>query len=215
MTTRLTIKGKVLRIINKSSTYAGFHTDAHVNDVIQDAIDHIASQSFMAGEGWFKTIGYLDTVALVPTVTLPDGCVVIDDIRYKVNNTYISIPFGDGDNVPQDASGTALQQYPTYVRLVGNTLYFNPLPSEVGTSYIQIEYYGFPTELVADGTSLSAQFDRSMERYITWRAASQLMAMAGRPNRDWERYENEWLFNVQQVLAKRTRQTMYVGNFDG
>lgn len=215
MTTRATIKAKVLRIINKSSSYSGFHTDDHVNDCIQDAIDHITSQSFMAGEGWFKTIGYLDTVALTATVALPTGCVVIDDVRYLVNNTYVSIPFIDGDNVPQDASGTALQQYPTSVRLVGTNLYFNPLPSEVGTSYIQIEYYGFPAELVNDASSLSAQLDRSMERYITWRSASQLMAMAGRPNRDWERYENEWLFNVQQVLAKRTRQTMYVGNFDG
>jgi hypothetical protein len=183
--------------------------------VIQDAIDHITSQSFMAGEGWFKVVGLVAMPAAGNTAALPTDCAIIDDVRYLINDMYVSIPFTDGDGQPQQASSGTVTQFPQSVRLVGTNLYFNPPPSETGADRIQIEYYAYPTELALDASVLSPQLDRSMERYITWRAASQLMAMAGRPNRDWERYENEWLFNVQQILAKRVRQRSYIGEFDG
>jgi hypothetical protein len=215
MTTRATIKAKVLRIINKTAGYAGFHTDDHVNDVIQDAIDHIVSQSFMAGEGWFKVIGLVAMPAAGNTAALPTGCAIIEDIRYLVNDTYVPILIRDGDGMPQQAATGTTTSFPGYVRIVGTDMYFDPPPTETGADRIQIEYYAYPAELANDASVISAQLDRSMERYLTWRAASQLMAMAGKPNREWERYENEWAFNVQQILSKRVRQRTYIGEFDG
>lgn len=213
MTTRLQIKQKIRLLINKSASYSGFHTDTHINDAIQDCIDHVVSQSFMAGEGWFKTIS-LVAMPAGNTAALPTGAIVIDDIRYLVGTTYIPIPIGDGDGVPQQSAAGTATQFPGYVRLVGRNMYFNPPPAEIGADRIQVEYYGFPVDLAADGDSLSANLDRSMENYIKWRSASQLMSIAGRPQPDWERYENEWLFNVQQLLSKRVRQRSYIKEFD-
>jgi hypothetical protein len=214
MTTRLQIKNKIRLLINKSASYSGFHTDAHINDAIQDCIDHVISMSFHEGEGWFKTIGLLAMPA-GNTVALPAAAIVIDDIRYKINDTYVSIPIGDGDGIPQQAASGTITQFPSYVRLVGRNLYFNPPPAEIGADMIQLEYYGFPVDLAADGDSIAPALDRSMENYIKWRAAAQLMSVAGRPQADWERYENEWLFNVKQILSKRTRQRAYIKEFDG
>jgi hypothetical protein len=214
MTTRLQIKNKIRLLINKSASYSGFHTDAHINDAIQDAIDHVVSMSFMAGEGWFKTIGLVNMPA-GNTAALPTGAIVIDDIRYRVGDTYVSVPIGDGDGIPQQAATGTVTHFPGYVRLVGRDMYFNPPPSEIGANKIQVEYYGYPVDLAADGDTIAPALDRSMENYIKWRAASQLMTIAGRPQADWERYENEWLFNVQQILSKRTRQRAYIKEFDG
>jgi hypothetical protein len=215
MTTRGEIKAKVLRLINKSSGYSGFHTDDHVNDALQDALDYIQAQQFMAGEGWCTTIGTLTTVAGTPTVALPSGCVIIDDLRYKIGDTYVSIPYDGADGKSQQANTSELVAFPTSWRLLQRNIYFNPLPSEVGADYIQIEYFGFSTALVNDSSALDSQFDRAMEAYIKWRTASMLMASSGKARRDWEQYEAEWYMAIKQIISKRVRQTAYVKDFDG
>jgi len=214
MTTRAEIKAKILRLINKSSSYSGFHTDDHINDAIQDAIDYIVSRQFMAGEGWFKTIATLNTTAS-NTVALPSGCVIIDDFRYKNGDVYVSIPYDGATGKSQQTAASSITAFPTSWRLVQRNIYFDPIPAETGTAYAQIEYMGFPTALASDSSSLDSQFDRGMENYIKWRAASMLMATSGKPRRDWEQYEFEWMQAVEQIISKRVRQTSYVKEFDG
>jgi hypothetical protein len=213
MTTRAQIKAKVLRLINKSAGYSGFHTDDHINDAIQDCVDWIVAQSHMCGEGWFKSV----TTFAMPagnTVALPTGVVIIDDVRYRQGDVFISIPYNDGENIPQQHTTGTVTQFPAYWRLHGRNIYFNPAPAEFGADFIQVEGFSYPADLTLDASVLDSQLDRAMENYIKWRAAAQLMTLAGRSNPDWEKYEQEWAYQVQQILSKRIRQTAYIKEFE-
>lgn len=214
MTTRGTIKARVLRLINKSSSYSGFHTDDHVNDAIQDAMDLVIAKTFAGGQGWHKTETLLDTVAGSNTVALPTGIGMIDDVRYLSNDTYVSIPYHDGDGTPHLSASGTLTQFPSYFEVREGNLYFNPPPSEVGTGYVQVIHYSYPAEFSTDASTIPAQYSRTIDQFVKWKAATQLMRTAGKDMPEWVEEERRWEYLLDLELAKRIKQKQFVLDFD-
>lgn len=208
-TTLGAIKSSILAILNKESSYQGFYTTTKLNAAVNDSIDWVYANMMFNGQGWNKTIGYLTTAAATPSYSLPTDCAVIDVVRYLVGTTYVVIRYDDqSDSDFAQASDTTYT--PSSYRLVGNTIYFNPIPTNVGTNYVQLEYTKFPSILSNDNDSFDAAFTRGLENYVKWRACSQLVAQVGKPVPEWLEYERQWFSHLKTLVSQRTRQTRFV-----
>ena len=170
------IKGQILRVLQKEGTYNGFYTDEKLNDAIQDCVDFISVEMFVAGNGWLRRIITLDTQSGNGVVDLPPFVGMIDEVRYLIGNRYIPVIYDDATLAAQFNKAAGMTQYPSRYRVVEQKIYFNPAPAEGGKDYLQIECACYPQLLVADGQLMPAEFDRCLLNYIKWRAASQLAA---------------------------------------
>jgi len=211
-TTLGAIKSSILAILNKESNYQGFYTTTKLNAAVNDSIDWVYANMMFNGQGWNKTIGYITTLAGTASYSLPTDCAVIDVVRYLINGTYCVIKYDDQSDdsfsVPADTTGS-----PGTYRLVGNSLFFNPIPTNVGANYIQLEFTKFPASLTSDVDAFDAAFSRGLENYVKWRSCSQLVAQVGRPVPEWQEYERQWYSHMTELISQRTRQTRFMGGF--
>jgi hypothetical protein len=206
------MKGKVLAILNKQSGYQGVFTTEKLNDAINDCIDWVYANMLFNGQGWNKTIGYITTTPSTAAYNLPTDCAVIDVVRYLVGSTYQVLKYDDQSDDSFAGSGETTG-YPTSYRLVGNQIYFNPIPTQVGTNFIQLEYSTFPAEITSDVTTFNATFTRGLENYVKWRSCSILVSQIGEPNPKWEKYENQWYGHLLELASSRVRQVRFMGSF--
>lgn len=207
--------GKVLRLLNKTAGYQGFFDADKVNDALEDCMDFIATECFLAGEGWFNRITYLSNVSGQVSVDLPQGLALIGEVRYLVGNRYIPLMYDDATLAAQFATAAGMNQFPSRYRVVEGKLYFNPPPAEGGTNYIMVEHTTYPTRIMSDSQEIDPQFDMAMMHYAKWRAASQLAASIGKYQREWERYEDEWFGRMQLIINKKFKSPIYVREFGG
>lgn len=209
------LKGQILRVLQKDGGYQGFFTDEKLNDAIQDCIDYISVEMFMAGDGWLRKIVTLDSQSGFATVDLPPFVSVIDEVRYLVGNRYIPLIYDDATLAAQFQKSSGMTQYPSRYRIVDQKIFFNPAPAEGGKDYVQIEYCTYPQILVADGQLLPGEFDRCMVHFIKWRSASLLASSVGKDMKEWRDYELEWKERMLMIVNKRTKSPIYFREFTG
>lgn len=206
------LKAKVLAILNKQSGYQGFFTTEKLNDAVNDSIDWCYANMMFVGKGWQSDILYVTTTPATESYTLNPDIVTIDAVRYKVGDTYQILKYDDGSDSNFATSGQTTG-YPSSYRIVDNSIFFNPIPTQVGTDFLQIEFSWFRPDMATDGTVLNSQFTKGLENYIKWRSCSILVSQIGKPNSEWQRFEDEWYTHLKQLASQRVRQTRFMGGF--
>ena len=97
MLSRGELRGKVLRYMNKTPDLPGYYSESKVNDAIQEALNYIAVEMFLAGEGWLQKYLYFDTVGGQTSVDIPGNVALIREVRYKISDVWYSLPYDDQD----------------------------------------------------------------------------------------------------------------------
>lgn len=205
------MKGKILAILNKQSTYQGFFTNEKLNDAINDSMDWVYANMMFVGQGWTKEISYITTTSGVGSYAITADTVTIDVLRYLVGSTYQVIKYDDQSDDTYTTTETT--GYPTSWRLVGNSIVFNPPPTNAGTNFIQLEVSRYLADQTVDGNQLHAMLSKGLENYVKWRACSLLVSQVGKPNADWVKYENQWYGHLLELVSQRVRQVRVMGSF--
>jgi hypothetical protein len=210
--TLLDLETKVLSLLQKTAGYQGFYTTAKLVEAINDSLDYISARMMQEGNGWMQNIGYITTVANTDSYTLPTGCAIIRTVRFLINEVYVPITL---DSQERDAfvKSDVQTQVPCRYRLLGNKIFFNPLPAIVGTNTVQIEYTSYPTELANSNDVVDPQFERGLVHYLKYRCASILTSQNGKPNPDWVRYENEWYKVMEGIITRRNSGPQFIREF--
>lgn len=207
------LKTRVLGVLSKENNFQGFYTDAQIHEAVNDSLEYIYTKMMYRGEGWLYTIDYLNTVANTRTVALPSGVAVVHAVRYLDNEIYRPVFYDDQSQENQTGNTDQQTFHPFTYRLVGNNIYFDPVPSDVGNNYVQIEYTSYPARLVADNDDASAQLTNGLINFVKWRAASICRSLVGEAPAEWQRYQNEWQAEMEQIIARRIRETQTIKRF--
>lgn len=214
--TRGEIAGRILRLINKTASYPGFYTAAKVNDSIEEALDFLAVDMFLAGEGWQDKIKYLSPEAGQVAIPLTADIAMVKEIRFLYGGEYIPMVYDDMSRQGQvDPSQGATFGYTGRYRIVDNQIYFNPPLTEGGTNYLQLEYMTFPKRLVDDNDVVEGHFFKPFLHWVVYWSASRLVSGVGKADPDWGRQEAIWYLKVKAVVEKRNLQTTVMREFEG
>lgn len=213
--TRGEIAGRIIRLVNKTSSNPGFYTPAKINDSIEEAMDFLGVEMFLAGEGWLDKFRYLDTVAGQVSLPISGDVSMIREVRYLFAGEYLPLTYDDGSrkSIVQESQG--LNQYPGCYKVLDNALYFNPPLIEGGSAYILLEYTTFPKRLVNDNDVIEGQFFKPFVHWVTYWAATRLVSGIGTALPDWAKQESLWWGKVQAVIVKRNMQTTMIKEFEG
>lgn len=214
MITRGEIAGKILRVLQKTPQYQGFYTDDRINDAIEDCMDLIATEMFLAGEGWQNKMRPLRMESGAFSVRLPPDVVLLNAVRYLTQGAYVPLVYSVPNNSVQMQPTSGLKvPYATTYRLIDNTLVFPQALTEGGDEALQIEYTSFPKRLQDDNDFIELQFAKPMSHYIKWRACSLLVSGVGKSNPEWLRQEIEWKILTQAIITKRNDQVQFIAEF--
>ena len=209
------IQAEVLNILQKSPTYSGFYTADKVTRAVNESLAYVSARMMMEGNGWRQTIGYITTVANTASYALPTGCSIINAVRYLYNDIYVPMLYDDQSMNSQVAANTQLQLAPSRYRLVGNQLYFNPVPTFVGTNYVQIEYTTYPAKLTTGSDTLPEEIDQALYYYLVYRCADTLVAQTANAQPEWSLNTLQWYNAMESIISKRLRVFQVIGEFGG
>lgn len=216
MLSRGELKGKILRMLNKSAKNPGFYTEDRQNDVIEECLDYVATEMFMEGQGWQNKIGYLATQAGQISIPVPTHMAMIREVRLRVGDDYVPLypeeQMGRTVVAPSSSSGSI---QPATYRIVDNSFLFSTAISEGNAQGIMVEYAGFPAYLTDDAQFLPGHFNKAMQHFITYRGASLLLGNHGNPDPAWKTAELDWYGKMRFVIAKRNSQAKYIREFEG
>lgn len=207
------LKLKILNILQKETSYQGFYTDSKLDQAVNESMDYIAARAMHEmGNGWFQEIAYITTVAATSGYTLPTGTCMVREVRYLSGDLYV--PIRPIEAVDESWTLTDTQVvFPWRYELIGSQIVFNPVPSIVGTNYLQLKITKFPTALVAGGDTLSAQFTNALEWYLIYRSASLLVMSVGNANPEWAQKEAEWYRVFESMITARIKKPKYIKDF--
>jgi len=212
-TTRLALQAEIYGILQKEATAFGLFTPTKVNAAIQDSLDYIAAKMLRVGTAWLTKRAFANIVANTQAVALPTDLALINFIKKKVSATdYMPMTFDENATGGSTVTpGGGLAGIPSY-HIVNNALFLEPIPDTSITDGILFEYVAFPAALTADADNLPSELDKAaFVQYAKWRAAKQLYTMGNQHGAPpaWMQYEQEWLMEVQTVIAKRIRMPSY------
>ena len=209
------LEGRILRVLQKDAGARGFYTQDKVRDAINDCFDYVSARMFRGvSGGWRDTIRYFDTTSDQSIVPLSEDIGVIKEVRYKVGLSYVPLVYDTGHSATQWAGQSGVTQFPSRYRILQNNIYFNPPLGVAGPQYLQVECSTYPAPLCS-GESIPTEFDNAMLNYIKWRSASQLASSIGKGMKEWEKFEQEWQFEVEQIIDQRVRGPIFIKEFDG
>ena len=213
--TRAQVKYEILQKLNKSAATRGFYTDEKCNSAIQEAIDFIAAQMFIADDGWSHKMDFIDIDDGCVTVPIKPSWAMIVEVRYLLGDTYIPISYDQrfGDNGYSSASGAV--QFPSRYQVIDNCFYFNPAISTGGTKALQVEFMAYPKRLSKDTDFLESQFDKSMFWFAVYRSCSIMASSVGEFAKAWTNEESSWWASMQQIIFKRNQQVTPIREFNG
>lgn len=214
MITRSQIKYEIWTRLNKTAATKGFYADAKVNSVVQESIDFVATEMFLADEGWNHKMVLMDTVTNQVAVPVPPDMAMIAEVRYLVGSCYIPLQYDQQFGEAQWGSTAGVVQFPSKWRLVDNNIYFNPALSIGGKGYLQVEYNSYPRRLQKDSDFLESQFDRSMFWWIVYHSCVVLTASV-KMSTDWPAQESLWYNKMVAIIGMRNRQVIPIRDFDG
>lgn len=210
---RGTLRGMILRYLNKTSDYTGFYDEEKVNDAIQEALDAVAVHMFLAGDGWLTKYIYLDTTAGQVSLDIPGNVAMIREVRYKINDIYYPLTYDDkNDSYSYIGSGQE-QAFAFSFRLLGNQIIFDPPLAEGGARYLQIEAVYYPAQLIDENQVVDQQFDRSCINYVKYKACSVLAGSIEKSVRPWAQEESEWFALMQSVVTRRNLKSTRIQEF--
>jgi hypothetical protein len=213
MITRGELKGLILRQLNKTAGFQGFYSDEKINDAIEDCLDFLAVEMFLAGEGWQTKLSFIDTVANQIQIPLPAHIGIINEVRILSGNGYLPLTYDDKSGRAQSTLTTSTTGTDGTYRIIDNCLYFDPPLREAQTGGIQIDHTTFPKRLIDDHDFIEAHFYKPFQHFVKFRAASILNSGVGKAQSDWAAYESQWYAKVQAVIVKRNAQTTYIREF--
>lgn len=213
MISRGELKGRILRLLNKTPNNQGYFTDDKINDAIQETLDFIATEMFMVDEGWQTKIQYFDTTENQIKIDLPPHISLIKEVRYLWGNVYTTVRYDSANEQEQYAPGSGVTQWASRYRLVDNALYFNPVLTDTGPNFLQIEYMSYPQKILDDNMYLEPHFDNGMQHYIKYRSASILASSFGKSNKEWAGLEQEWYDKMLAIATRRNMQTTRIREF--
>lgn len=197
------LKGKVWRFLNKTPDQPGYYTSEKMNDAITEALNYIAVEMFLAGEGWLQKYIFLDTVAGQTSVDIPGNVALIREVRYQIAGVYCPIPYDDQDG-GFSYIGTGVQQAFGYKwRMLGRQIVFDPPVSEGGERFLQIEADYYPTVLVDDNEIVDQQFDAACQEFLKYKIASIMAASIEKEFISWSDLEAKWEAKMQAVVTRR------------
>lgn len=207
------LRGRVLNILQKQSSYSGFYTPDKCNQAINECMDYIAGRMMHEmGQGWMQSLDYITTVANQDAYPLPTGTVLVREVRYLYGDAYLPLQ-------PIEAVDEAWVQTPNQVavpwryELIGGNIVFNPVPAIVATNAVQLKVTKYPTALSVDADALPAQFTNALEWYLIYRAASVLNMAVGNPVPEWQRAEGEWYGVMEQMITARIKKPKFIKGF--
>lgn len=215
MLTRGEIAGRILRLVNKTAAVPGFYTPQKINDSIEEALDFLAVEMFLAGEGWQDKMKFFTTVAGQITLPITGDVAMIKEVRYLFGGEYLPLVYDDGSRQSQVQPTSGIAQYPGSYRIVDNQLYFNPPLMEGGTDYIQLEYTTFPKRVANDSDVIEGHLWKPFIHWVTYWCATRLVSGLGKAMPDWAKQESLWYGKVQAVIVKRNLQTTFIREFNG
>lgn len=215
MITRGELKGRILRLLNKTTANQGFYSDDKINDAIQETLDFIAVEMFLADEGWQTKIQFFTTVANQIKIDIPPHISMIKEVRYTWDGgtTYTPMTYDAANGKDQFAPGTGVSQYGSTYRIVDNAFYFNPVLASGGTDALMVEYMAYPAQILDDNGYVDSHFDNCMQHYIKYKCATILAASFGKALPDWAVQENAWYAKMLAIVTKRNAQVTPIREF--
>lgn len=215
MITKGQIKAKVLRLLNRSAKYKGAYTDEKLDDAIEDCMDYISTIQALANEGWNTRFKMFTTVDSQYSVEIPPDWMLINQVRYKVGDSYIPLVYDQNRMGSQSAGDSGNTQFPSRYSVKDNQIFFNPPLGEGGTDFLQVEYAYYPSVVKNDLDTIGVQFDKAMQHFIKFRAASYLAATVSKPIKEWSGMENQWYNQIVSIVHRRNNVQQTIREFDG
>lgn len=216
MNTRGELKGKVLRLLNKTGATNGFYTDDKLNDAVQECIDFVAVEMFIADGGWQTKVGYLATQANQLSLDIPPHMAMIKELRYLVGGRYLPMAYDDGSGQGSYAPGSGMgSQWGGVYRVIDNAFYFDPPLTDAGAQQLMVEYMAYPQRLQDDTDFIPSHFDAAMLHFIKYRAASILASSYGKVMKEWSQLETDWYQKLLFIVNRRNLQTTTIREFEG
>ena len=206
MITRGELKGRVLRILNKTAQFRGLYDDGKLDDAIQECLDFVATEMHLAGEGGQTKIQYIDTQAGQITVPIHPSVALVKEVRYRYGDVYLVMPYDDATGQNQVAYDSGERQDVCRYRVVDNRLYFNAPLNEGGTGYLMIEYMSFPKVLADDTDFLEGHFNPCFQHFMKYRIATIMAASAEKMALPWAGLEAQWYTKLLALTSRRNMQ---------
>jgi len=215
MLTRGELRGDILLQLHKSTKNPGYYTETKVNKAIQEAMDFVAVEMFLAGEGWQNKIHPFNVEAGATSVDLPPHISMIKDVYYRYGDEWLPLTYWDREKMGQfSADSSARQSGGCTYRVVDNALYFNPGLAD-GGDVIQVEYMAYPKVMINDAEFVESHFDRGMQHFIKYKAATILASGYEKNIITWSALEEMWYEKMLAVVTKRNLQSTPIGEFEG
>lgn len=215
MYTRGEVAFLVYQRLSKSAATPGFWTAEKVSSAIQEALDLIAAEMFIADQGFLKNLDYVDVEANQQTIDIRPQWEMIESVRYLIGNVYIPLAYDSEFDRSQWSPQSGVTQLPATYRVVGNKLYFNPSLSVGGTNYLMVEYQRAPDFLRNDAQQLPTYFTRILVWYVVYRSMSILAASMKQMERPWAEEEKLWREKMLDVTNKRNKVSTGIKMFQG
>lgn len=213
--TRGELKRDILEILMKESKYPGFYTPEKMDRAIQEAMDFVATEMFLADEGWFKTRQHFTTEAGQVSVPMPTSAAMVTAIRYLHGDTYVPLNYNPANEVTRLSESSGARQYVGDYEMIENDLYFNPPLAEGGANYLQIDFMYYPKRLQSDQDFLNSQFGVAMQHFIKYRSCTILAAGIEKMVIPWSGLEASWYDKMLEIVNKRNNVTKRIGEFLG
>lgn len=215
MISRGELKGQIYRLLMKTAKYPGFYKEEKVDDALQEAIDFVATEMFLSGEGWLRRMRHFTTTAGTKTIDIPRDIAMIHEVRYLFGDTYLPIIYDGGVESRQVSDSEGSRQYIGSYRIVDNAFYFNPPLAEGGTDYLQVEFVAFPKRLQSDQDFMDGQFNHCMNHFIKYRTATILASSIEKMVIPWAGLEQSWYEKMLAIVNKRNMQSTRIREYEG
>lgn len=215
MYTRGAIAYQIYQRLSKSAATPGFFTEEKVNSAIQESLDLVSTEMFLADQGFLKQLDYLDVQASQQTIPIPQHMEMIESVYYLIGNTYIPLAYDSEFGRAQWSPQSGVTQLPASYRVVSNSLYFNPPLSVGGTNYLMVEYQRYPDILRNNAQQVPEQFGRALIWYVVYKSMSILAASMKQLERPWAKEEAQWEQKMLDIVNKRNKMSGAIKEFTG
>lgn len=215
MLSRADVKYEIYERLNKSPATRGFYTDKKCESAIQESIDFVSTELFLADEGYLHKIDYLDTESNQITIPVPSYMAMVIEVRYLLGNTYIPLVYDQQFQTPQWSDNSGVVQFPSRYRIVDNRFYFSPAFGQGGEKYLMVEYFAYPTVLRNDSQKLDPQFDRCMAWFIIYNSMTIMSSSMQQFAQTWKPIQDSWYNKMLMIVNTRNVGPTNIQDFEG
>lgn len=214
MLSRGELKGHIWGLLGKSARNPGAYTSKKLDQAVQEAMDFVALEMFIGGQGWQNKLWEPTIEAGCLSIDLPPNISMIKEVYYKTGNIWYPLEYWDREKQMQYADNSSARQDGATYRILDNALYFNPALTD-GGKVLRVEHMSYPKYLIDDAEFIEAHFDRGMQHFIKYKAASILASTVEKMAISWSAQETMWYNKVQTTITKRNLQSVTITEFEG